>query len=347
MGRLGYCCSYTPLPLLRATGFTPHRVLPDGQAPDQAGTMLHDNMCPEVKGILDRKLAGDLPRLDGMVFVNSCDAMRRLYNAWVELDAPDRVFLLDLPTSPDDRAVAYLAGQLDRLRQGLAAIGEAEPTDAAIGDAIDTYDRLYALAVRAGARVAEGRWSRATLQRWLNRLVSESPEEMVTALEHALAETTAPVAEASGVPLLLFGNVLPDPEAAEMLESCGARVVADDLCTGSRQLTWVGGDDSTPVMHRLARAILHRPLCARTVIPGDGHALASQALQTARDAHVRGAVAHVLKFCDPYLLRMPDIRETFQREGMPLLVLEGDCTLRSLGQQRTRIEAFVEMLEEA
>ena len=30
--------------------------------------------------------------------------------------------------------------------------------------------------------------------------------------------------------------------------------------------------------------------------------------------------------------------------GLPLLVLEGDCTSRSLGQQTTRIEAFVEML---
>ena len=43
---------------------------------------------------------------------------------------------------------------------------------------------------------------------------------------------------------------------------------------------------------------------------------------------------------------MPDARRAFQQAGLPLLVLEGDCTLRSLGQHRTRIEAFVEMLEE-
>jgi len=33
-----------------------------------------------------------------------------------------------------------------------------------------------------------------------------------------------------------------------------------------------------------------------------------------------------------------------KRAGFPLLLLEGDCTLRSIEQQRTRIEAFVEML---
>jgi benzoyl-CoA reductase/2-hydroxyglutaryl-CoA dehydratase subunit BcrC/BadD/HgdB len=38
------------------------------------------------------------------------------------------------------------------------------------------------------------------------------------------------------------------------------------------------------------------------------------------------------------------VREALREAGLPLLVLEGDCSLRSLGQQRTRIEAFVEML---
>jgi benzoyl-CoA reductase/2-hydroxyglutaryl-CoA dehydratase subunit BcrC/BadD/HgdB len=41
---------------------------------------------------------------------------------------------------------------------------------------------------------------------------------------------------------------------------------------------------------------------------------------------------------------MPMVREEFKKAGMPLLLLEGDCTLRSIGQQRTRIEAFIEML---
>jgi benzoyl-CoA reductase/2-hydroxyglutaryl-CoA dehydratase subunit BcrC/BadD/HgdB len=52
----------------------------------------------------------------------------------------------------------------------------------------------------------------------------------------------------------------------------------------------------------------------------------------------------VMKFCDPYLARLPAVRAELKQAGLPLLVLEGDCTLRSLGQHRTRIEAFVEML---
>ena len=38
------------------------------------------------------------------------------------------------------------------------------------------------------------------------------------------------------------------------------------------------------------------------------------------------------------------ILEALRQAGIPLLLLEGDCSLGSIEQQRTRIEAFIEML---
>lgn len=80
--RLGYACAYTPLLLIEAAGAEPIRVIPVTDAPEQAGRLIHDNMCPHVKRVLDRAMAPDLPELDGVVWVNSCDAMRRLADAW-------------------------------------------------------------------------------------------------------------------------------------------------------------------------------------------------------------------------------------------------------------------------
>jgi benzoyl-CoA reductase/2-hydroxyglutaryl-CoA dehydratase subunit BcrC/BadD/HgdB len=67
-------------------------------------------------------------------------------------------------------------------------------------------------------------------------------------------------------------------------------------------------------------------------------------VEAAEASGARGVIGHVIKFCDPYLARIPAIREALQAAKLPLLVLEGDCTLRSFGQHQTRIEAFVEML---
>ena len=94
----------------------------------------------------------------------------------------------------------------------------------------------------------------------------------------------------------------------------------------------------------LARAQLDRPPCARTLFPADPHHLADQIAANAEAVGARGVIAHIMKFCDPYLARMPAIAARLEQEGLPLLILEGDCTTRSIGQHATRIEAFVEML---
>jgi len=347
---VGFTCSYTPLPLVHAAGFEPYRMLPLRNAPDQAGGILHDNLCPEVKRVLDRRLSGDLPPLEGVIFVNSCDAMRRLANAWESLDLDRNQALLDVPTVQDDAARRYLATRLAELRAQLGAWADAEVTDDALWASIALYDRLFDGLAALAARVGEGTFAggRPAYQGWLNRSVCEAPEAVLVELDGALGDPVLRCEPTAGeVPLMVFGNVLPDPDAAALFEGCGARVVDDDLCSGSRQLTRVGQAGSADPIEALAAALMDRPLCARTMRQADGAALADQVIAGVRASGARGAVAHVVKFCDPYLVRMPALRDAFRDAEVPLLVLEGDCTLRSLGQQRTRIEAFVEMLREA
>ena len=95
---------------------------------------------------------------------------------------------------------------------------------------------------------------------------------------------------------------------------------------------------------QLARSSLARPPCARSICPEEPGALATSVLESARRTGAKGVAAHVMKFCDPYLARIPLVSNALKSEGLPLLVLEGDCTLRSFGQHKTRIEAFAEML---
>jgi benzoyl-CoA reductase/2-hydroxyglutaryl-CoA dehydratase subunit BcrC/BadD/HgdB len=94
----------------------------------------------------------------------------------------------------------------------------------------------------------------------------------------------------------------------------------------------------------LAQELLAHPPCARTFDPTRPGRIAEDVLQRAQACNARGVIGYVMKFCDPYLARLPMVRTALREAGLPVLTLEGDCTLRSIGQQRTRIEAFVEML---
>ncbi|MGD2100180.1 MAG: 2-hydroxyacyl-CoA dehydratase family protein, partial [Desulfobacterales bacterium] len=125
---------------------------------------------------------------------------------------------------------------------------------------------------------------------------------------------------------------------------CGARVIEDDLCTGSRLFTPIEFDERQDGLAQISRGLLTRPPCARTFDPAQPLKLAQDILGRARASGARGVIGQTIKFCDPYLNRLPAVRETLQHANIPLLLLESDCSLRSIEQQRTRIEAFIEML---
>jgi benzoyl-CoA reductase/2-hydroxyglutaryl-CoA dehydratase subunit BcrC/BadD/HgdB len=341
---IGFACAYTPLPLLDAAGFLPWRILPTGEAPDQAGRILHDNLCPHVKRLLDRAMAGDLPPLAGVVLVASCDAMRRLPDAWRTVRPQDPVARVDLPVAADDAAVEYFASELRALSGTLGRWRGAPIADAELDGAVRRFGELAAGAARRRTRLASGSLpgGAVAMQAWVNDVLGGS---WADAADRAGLPEAGRAAQ-GGVPVFVFGNVLPDPEAFALFESCGLRVLADDLCTGSRALAPLSpAADADPYL-RLARGLLGRAPCARTMDPGRPGGHAAGVAAAARTSGARGVVAHVAKFCDPYLARLPAIREALREADLPLLVLEGDCTRRSLGQQRTRLEAFCEMLEQ-
>ena len=277
--------------------------------------------------------------------MNSCDAMRRLSDAWQTIPGAAPAVLIDLPITADELSVRFFAGELERLARTLGAWGGRKLTPERIRRGIDEYNALAGLLKALAERVANGTLADgpARLQAAFNRAVTSPFAETAAAIRELLAEP-AGGSDPDAVPLYLFGNVLPDPEAFRLFAACGARVAASDLCSGNRLFQTLDVDAGEDLLPGLARAVLGQKPCARTFDPARPVGIADDILAEARAAGVRGAICHTVKFCDPYLARLAAIRRTLQEGGMPFLVLEGDCTLRSIGQQRTRIEAFVEML---
>jgi benzoyl-CoA reductase/2-hydroxyglutaryl-CoA dehydratase subunit BcrC/BadD/HgdB len=344
--RIGFACAYTPLELIDAAGFAPYRVLPTGDAPDRAGQLLHDNICPHVKRILDRAMAGDLPELAGMVFVNSCDAMRRLADAWQQVRPDSKTVLIDLPTTVDDNAVRFFSTEISRLANSLGEWRGRPLTDDELAAGTRRYrdlsDSVQQLREHHSRGCLPG--GSVRLQELYNLISTQAFGESIAVLKEALAETEPAVPADDRVPVYVFGNVMAEPGAFDLIESCGARIVAEDFCTGSRLFAadnTAGADDGVAGM---AARILARPPCARTFDPQNPGRMGRDLLKQAVAWGGRGVIGHTVKFCDPYLARLPMAQDVLRAEDMPCLLLEGDCTLRSIEQQRTRIEAFIEML---
>ncbi|RJP37265.1 MAG: 2-hydroxyacyl-CoA dehydratase [Desulfobacteraceae bacterium] len=349
--RIGFACAYTPLPLIRAAGFIPYRILPIGDWPDQAGQMLHDNLCPHVKRILDRAMADDLPDLAGMVFVNSCDAMRRMMDAWKQIRPKDKTVMIDLPATAEPLSIDFLAGEFRRLVEVLSQWSGYDILADRIKSSMEQYDLLASRLRNLHNMNQRGMLSGGSgrMQAIYNQAATQQVEALIADLDRLISELTAAQPMKEAVPVFMFGNILPDPAAFDLIESCGARVAGDDFCTGARLFgayeTQVAiKNDAEDVFHDLARRVLTRPPCARTFDPAAPMRIAEDVVDLALACNAKGVIGHTVKFCDPYLARVPVVREALTAAGLPFLMLEGDCTLRSMEQQRTRIEAFIEML---
>ena len=66
--------------------------------------------------------------------------------------------------------------------------------------------------------------------------------------------------------------------------------------------------------------------------------------ELARTAKADGVIACMMKFCDPEEYDLPLIVSALSEVGIPTLSVEIDLQPASMGQIRTRIQAFAEML---
>ncbi|MCP3873015.1 MAG: 2-hydroxyacyl-CoA dehydratase [Desulfobacteraceae bacterium] len=342
--KIGFTCAYTPVPLIEAAGFSPFRIFPETKAPDQSGHLLHDNLCPHVKKVLDRALADDLPDLEGMVFINSCDAMRRLADAWHDARPNDKIALLDLPSGVNSLSLNFLSKEYERLAKMLFEWNDTDFSEEIIKDKINTWNHLAGVVKEIEGTMSNGYFPgyASGLQHIINTVATDlTNTALLMAQEYAQPKA---LASKGRVPVYIFGNLLFDPKVYDLFEDYNIHVTASDFCTSSRFITPIDSKADENIFTSMAISYLSQTPCARTMdttLPGS---IAQRIVEQAKMSHAKGVIGFTLKFCDPYLARIPMIRQALQKESIPFLMLEGDCTTGSMGQQQTRIEAFTEML---
>jgi benzoyl-CoA reductase/2-hydroxyglutaryl-CoA dehydratase subunit BcrC/BadD/HgdB len=340
---LGWFCAYTPQEILLAAGLYPYRIVPEPtQAIARADSYIERSFCPYVRCCLGEALEGRYRFLDGLVVVNSCDPMRRMYDVW-RYYVGDFISLLDLPRINSDLAVEYYRECLVRFIGELEAHYRINISAAAIADAISVQNRirsrlkeLYQLNQSCGMPI-----SAVSIQRVVRAstiLPGDTFTELVESLLGEVGRAGSDFQE--GPRVLITGSIMEDPLIIELIEQCGARVVGDDLCTGTRQFWQLVEPDGDPLTS-LSRYYLGRTPCPRMK---DAQKRFDHVFQLLDEFQAGGVIFYTLKFCDPFLYDMPVLKSQLGTRGIPSLILEGDYTPGTLGRIKTRVQAFIEML---
>src|SRR4030043_1590178 len=126
--RVGWLCTYTPEEIILAAGFTPTRILGEDRV-NKAEGYFPTNFCPYLKSSWE-SILNDISKLSAIVFVNSCDGMRRLYDICKNYKPQTPSFMLDVPKINTDASLAHfsnnlfeLAGFLEELKKSKIEFG--------------------------------------------------------------------------------------------------------------------------------------------------------------------------------------------------------------------------------
>jgi benzoyl-CoA reductase/2-hydroxyglutaryl-CoA dehydratase subunit BcrC/BadD/HgdB len=345
--KIGYFCSMSPVEIIMSAGLTPVWVRGRANMTAAADAYLYPNICPYIKSLFTDALEDGGAALDGLVFISQCDGMRRLHDVWKAYIPSKFIYMLQVPKNVDRLAVDYFASQLRDFAAQMEKVSGSEITGPSLKGAIKSANRtrgemrdFYSLQTKSPLPVSGSELFDLGMQ----ILCGEDSEaaDRMSSIRKKAAESRGHGKGKKKSRIMISGNVMDRSDLFQMIENAGAEVPVADFYTASRYFErTVDEHESDPFM-ALAAAYLGAPRCSRTAAPDEIYdRISSNVKQYAID----GVVLTALKFCDQQLYDIPGLLKRMETDRMPVLFLENDYVFSDRDRVRTRVEAFVEMLE--
>jgi benzoyl-CoA reductase/2-hydroxyglutaryl-CoA dehydratase subunit BcrC/BadD/HgdB len=345
---VGLFCSYIPEEIVYAAGLLPMRMRATGSYDTARGDdyLCADN-CSFARHCLSVAFDGGYDFLDGVAIYDSCDNVRRLYDVWHrKLKTPFQHYL-NVPRTSGEGNIDWYRGELVMFKEGLEKHFGVDITEDKLRHAIrvhnetrDLQRQLYTLRMKKSPPI--------TGTEVLTTIVAGTamPKDKYNEL---LRELLGAIVDQDGqadyrARLMIVGSGLDDSHFVKLFEDLGGLVVTDYLCYGTREFWYSVDETAGDPLEALARFNLRDRLPCQRMVGQYPRTLAF--IKDMREQFkVDGVVFARMKFCDVYasvsLLLGRDMREA----SIPFLELEREYVLGGIGQHRTRIQAFLEIIE--
>jgi benzoyl-CoA reductase subunit C len=355
-GIIGYLCTFTPVEIITAAGLVPFRVTGSRQQSiTKAGTHLESIACPFTRSVLDMALKEEYAFFDGFVMPHACDNIVTLYDLWSQNIEHSYGHFVNVPHTLSEPSMVFFEAELNTFKTSLERYTGKEISDEDLHGAIRLHNEQRSLVRQLYdfRRNAPPSLSGAETIKIIIAAMSLPVNEANDLLKGVISEigNRGPDQGANnGTRLMIHGTGIDNTTFIEMVEEAGASIVVDDLCFGTRPY-WYEVQPTDNPLKGIARSYLEGVNCPRTYrqSPGsheeDLENRFGHIYKLASDFDVKGVIFHILQYCDTHAFDIPDLKEYVEGKGLPVLHIEEDYPISSIARLKTRVEAFLEMVE--
>ncbi len=358
---IGYLCMFAPIELILAADAIPVRVSSGWYDTSKLGDRIVPvEVCPVIRSTIGAKMISLSPYLelsDAVISTLTCDGMTKLS----EIMSDSKPVLTMSPPRVKDSAqslhlwneeIKNIKGQIEELTGNKITSKKLRSAIETMQRATKAFRKLQDL--RKGSPVIMGRdamlvnqtstWD--DIKRW-----TEKTEALCVELEKRVQQKVwacppdTPRVIVTGTPMFWPDN-WKLPTLIEEANPQGV-LVADELCSSDRLLyDPVGIDEWT--MDDMLNAISERYLMASTCpcfTSKDGNEdRINWLVNKIKEFKANGVIYYVVRGCMLYAMEYSRVKRALDRMNIPVYYLDTEYTREDVGQMKTRVEAFLEML---
>jgi benzoyl-CoA reductase/2-hydroxyglutaryl-CoA dehydratase subunit BcrC/BadD/HgdB len=329
-----------PRALLRAFNILPVEIWgPPRIDPIFGSAHIQPYICSIVRNALSFVKTESFQAVDILLVPHACDSLQGLGSILLDFVHPQQPVLpLYLPRGGGMNQASFLKDEMESLYRQLENWTGISPSRDEMMQTIldeEEADQKLALLHKQRKKLPLSNIAFYHLVRAREYLPAEDFSEIAQkALNQAQDERM------DGIPILLSG-ILPEPMALlEEITQMGGHIVADDLACCGRRL-YPPGTSQEP-FSRIAEGLLGSAPSWSWGSPIQDRIEHLKTLVQASGA--RGIVFYNIKFCEPELFDLPNLRQTLTTRAIPSTIVEVDINDPLSNQILTRIEAFLEMI---
>lgn len=315
--------------------------------------VLPTNTCPLIKASVGARLDRTCPFFriaDMYIGETTCDGKKK---AWEILGEDVSVHVMDLPQMKREKDIKAWAEEIKELKKVIEEFTGNKVTAESLSESIKLINNKR----KALSRLYECRKADKVPISGRDALVisqiafyddparfTQMTNKLCDELEQRIKDGVSVVKEGTKR-ILLTGTPLavPNWKLHNIIETSGAVVVCEEMCTGTRYFENLVDETKTTVDEQIdALANRYMGINCACFTPNTGRI--DDIIRLAKEYKVDGVIDVNLKFCSLYDVEGYTVERALKEACIPVMGIETDYTDNDAEQLRTRIGAFIEMI---